>query len=297
MIKIIFLGTSSQIPTKNRNHTSILVETNHDSFLIDCGEGTQRQLKKINFNANRISKILITHWHGDHTLGLVGLLETLNFNERKKDLIIYGPKGIKDFILSFLKTFYFKPEFNLKIEEVKGKFFENEEYFLSAKAMIHSAPCNSYFIQEKDKFKIDKTKIKNLPFKEELLKNFKEGKNIKFKNKTYSYKDYTSLEKGKKISFVLDTSFNKKIISFVKNSDILICESTFDKSLKEKAKEYLHLTIDDALNIAKKSNSKRLYLTHISQRYEKDFDILEDYAKKNFKETFLAKDFDEILLK
>jgi ribonuclease Z len=162
--------------------------------------------------------------------------------------------------------------------------------------MIHSTICNSYFIKEKDKFKINKSKIKKLPFDHKLLKNFKEGKDIKFQNKIYSFKDYTEFEKGKKISFVLDTSFNKKIIPFVKDSDVLICESTFDSSLNEKAKEYFHLTIEDALKIAKKSNSKKLYLTHLSQRYEKDFKNLENYAKKTFKETFLVKDFDEILI-
>ncbi len=198
--------------------------------------------------------------------------------------------------MSFLKAFSFNPNFNLKIEEVENKFFENEEYSLNAESMIHSTNCNSYFIKEKDKFKINKSKIKKLPFDHKLLKNFKEGKDIKFQNKIYSFKDYTEFEKGKKISFVLDTSFNKKIIPFVKDSDVLICESTFDSSLNEKAKEYFHLTIEDALKIAKKSNSKKLYLTHLSQRYEKDFKNLENYAKKTFKETFLVKDFDEILI-
>ena len=292
MVKLVFLGTSGQIPTKERNHTSILLETEKESLLIDCGEGTQRQIRKAGLNINKINKILLTHWHGDHSIGLIGLLETINFNDHNSDIFIYGPKGIKKFVKNLLKTFEFEPNFKLIIKEVNRKFFENEEYCLYAETMTHSIPCNSYSFQKKDQIKIYKDKLEKTELKGEIIKKLKEGKDIVFNKKHYYAKDLTYTEKGKKISFVLDTSFNKKIIPFVKNSDVLICESTFGDDLENKAKEYFHLTLGQALKIAKESNSKKIYLIHISQRYEKTMNSLISNAKKIFKESYFPKDLE-----
>ncbi|GAI94502.1 unnamed protein product, partial [marine sediment metagenome] len=124
-----------------------------------------------------------------------------------------------------------------------------------------------------------------------------QGKNISYKGKKYKNKSLTYVEKGKKISIVMDTGMNKKIVAFVRNSDLLICESSFDSNLKEKAKEYFHLTATQTGEIAKKSKSKELILTHISQRHEKNFKKILSEAKREFKNVSIVKDLDEVELK
>jgi ribonuclease Z len=299
MIKVIFLGTSAQIPTKERNHTGILLTYKEENILVDCGEGTQRQFRKAELNPCKITKILLTHRHGDHVFGLPGLLSTLNFSEYNKELIIYGPKGIKRFLEEFLGISTMKWNFKIKVEEVTDKkFFETGDFYLEAESMQHGVPTNAYNFVIKDKLRIDKSKLKKYKIKEgPLLKKLKEGKNITYNSKEYKANELTYLEKGKKISFILDTLQNNKIEPFVKDADLLICESSFSEELNEIAKEHLHLTSEQAGKIAKKAKAKKLILTHISQRYENNQKLLLAEAKKNFKETSIVKDFDVLEVK
>jgi ribonuclease Z len=297
MIKLIFLGTSDAIPSAERNHTSILLEYKNENILIDCGEGTQRQLRKGKINPNKITKILITHWHGDHVLGIPGLLQTLSFSDYNKTLNIYGPKGTKEFMKILLRTFAFQGKYKINVHEVQGKFFENDEFYLEAEKMSHGIPCNAYAFIRKGKLRIDKKKLAKTKLKGPILKKLKQGKDIIYNGKRYLAKNLTYEEPGKKISFVFDTSFNQKIIPFVKNSDLLVCESTFGVELEDKADKYKHLNVKQTAEIAKKSKSKKLILTHISQRYSKNPKKILEAAKKIFKNSILVKDFDEIEIK
>ncbi len=290
-IKITFLGTSDAIPSSERNHTSILLRYKEENILIDCGEGTQRQFRKADLNPGKITKILITHWHGDHILGLPGLFQSLASSGYKKTLHVYGPKGTKKAIEDILRIFVFAKEYKIEIKEVDGKFFETENFYLSSEKMTHSIPCNGYVFVEKGQIRIDKNKLKkeripNGP----LLGELKKGKDIVHNSKKYLAKKLTFKEEDKKISFILDTSLNRQIIPFVKNSDLLICESTFSEDLKDIAKEHSHLTSRQAAEIAKRSNSKKLVLTHLSQRYEKDKSKILNEAKKVFKNSIIAED-------
>jgi len=158
MIKIIFLGTSDAIPSIERNHTSILLEYKEENILIDCGEGTQRQIRKARLNPNKITRILITHWHGDHVLGLAGLLQTLGFSGYNKTLYIYGPKGTKEFVKNVLKTFLFQGKIDIKVEEIEGKFLETDEFYIEAEKMSHGIPCNAYAFIKKGNLRINKKK-------------------------------------------------------------------------------------------------------------------------------------------
>lgn len=295
MIKITFLGTSAQVPTAKRNPTSILLNYNKENILIDCGEGTQRQFRKAKLNPCKITKILITHWHGDHVLGIPGLLQTLALSGYNKKLFIYGPKGTKNFMKNLLNMFVFRGEHSIKVEEINRKFFETKDFYLESEKMTHGILCNAYVFVKKGQIRIDKKKLKKskLPLGT-LLQKLKQGKNIIYQGKKYLAKDLTYTEGDKKISFVLDTSMNKKIIPFVKNSDLLICESNFGSELEKHAKEYKHLTARQAAEIAKKSNSKKLILTHISQRYDKDYKKILNDAKKIFKNSFLVDDLDVV---
>ncbi|MCK9595641.1 ribonuclease Z [Candidatus Pacearchaeota archaeon] len=292
MIKLIFLGTSDAIPSIERNTTSILLSYKDENILIDCGEGTQRQLRKANFNPCKITKILISHWHGDHILGLPGLLQTLSFSGYNKSLEIYGPRGTKNLMKALLKTFVFQEKIKLTVKEVENRFFESEDFYLEAEHMTHGTPCNAYTFVKKKSLRIDKKKLEKTKISGPLLKHLKEGKNIVYDGKTYFSKDMTFEETDKKISFVFDTSFNERIIPFVINSDILVCESTFGSELEERAEDYKHLTVKQTARIAKESKSKKLILTHISQRYSKNPQVLLKDAKKIFRNSVLAKDFD-----
>jgi len=293
MLKLTFLGTSDAIPSIERNTTSILLSYKDENILIDCGEGTQRQLRKANFNPCKITKILISHWHGDHILGIPGLLQTLSFSGYNRTLDIYGPKGTKNLMKALLKTFVFQEKIKLNVKEVENKFFENEDFYLEAEHMTHGTPCNAYAFVKKKTLRIDKDKLKKTKISGPVLKHLKEGKDIVFDGKKYFSKELTFEETDKKISFVFDTSFNERIIPLVKNSDILVCESTFGSELEERAEDYKHLTVRQTARIAKESKSKKLILTHISQRYSKNPQVLLEDAKKIFKNSILAKDFDK----
>ncbi len=294
-IKLTFLGTADAVPSAKRNSTAVLLSYFGENILIDCGEGTQRQFRKAKLNPCKITRILITHLHGDHILGLAGLIETLNFSGYNKILYIYGPKKIKSFMKLLFSLFRIKPNFKIKVEEVNGVFFENNEFVLSAEKMTHRIDCNAYCLKLKEEIKIDKSKLKKYNIKEgSYLAELKLGKNIVYNGKKYNFKELTFKENSKKICFVFDTSENSKIAKFVKNSNIFVCEANFDSSLKEHAKQYGHLTAENAGKIAKKAKAKKLVLTHISQRYDKNQKIILDEAKKYFDNSFIAKDFDII---
>ena len=294
-IKITFLGTADAIPSVKRNHTSILLNYNEENILIDCGEGTQRQFRKARMNPCKVTRILLTHWHGDHVLGLPGLLQTLALSGYNKTLFIYGPVGTKKFMAELVKTFVYQGNYPIEVKEVDGKVFDAIDFEIKSKKVYHGTPCNAYSFSEKDKFRIDKDKLKKskLPFGP-LLKKLKEGKDVVYEGKKYLAKNLTYKEVGKKVSIVMDTKFDKSIINFVSDSDILISESTFSSEEEVRAKEYKHMTAGQAGEIAKKSKSKKLFLTHLSQRYEMEPKKILDEAKKVFSNTHLAKDLDVV---
>jgi len=295
-MKLTFLGTSDWIPTAKRNHTAILLTHDGENILVDCGEGTQRQFRKAGISPTKITRLLITHWHGDHVLGIPGLLQSLALQGYNKTLHIYGPKGTKKFIEEVQKVFVFQEHrIPLKVEEVSGRFFEGKDFYLEAKPMTHGTPCNAYCFVKKGQIRIDKKKLKKYHIPSgPILSNLKQGKSIIYNGKKYSAKDLTYNEKGTKISFVFDTSLNINIIPFVKDSDLLISESTFIDEIREKAKEHKHLTAKQAAEIAKKSESKKLILIHIGQRYERDLNVVLNEAKKVFKNSALVNDLDVV---
>ena len=282
------------VPTKNRNTTSMLINHKSENILIDCGEGTQRQLKILKLSPSKITKILITHWHGDHILGLPGLIQTLSHSDYTKTLEIYGPKNTKKYLNNLLNSFqYQETKVKINVTEINSnkKFFENKDYSLHSQKTNHSIQGLAYSIQEKDKRKINLTYTKKFGLeKDKILGELQQGKTITFKGKKITPEKGTILIPGKKITIVLDTELTKDLIQFSKNSDLLISESTFSKELKKEAKKSKHMTSEDAANLAKKSKSKKLILTHFSQRFVNTSDIQKE-AKKIFPNVICAKDF------
>jgi len=295
-IGLTFLGTGDDIPSRTRNHTAIFLRNNKENILFDCGEGTQRQFRKARLNPCKITRILITHWHGDHVLGLAGLLSTLSMSGYNKILYIYGPKGIKDKVKKTLEVFNFHKNYEIKIEEVgPGIFYEGKDFYLSCEEMEHGIPTLAYSFVKKGNVRINKDKLKKSGLSQgPHLQKLKEGKDITQEGKKFKSKDFVYKEEDKKISIVLDTKLNKKIVPFVKDSDLLITESTYSKELKKEALEHLHLTVDQAAGIAKKSHAKKLILTHVSSRYLKDMKGLLNEAREIFKESYLVRDLEKV---
>jgi len=294
-IKITFLGTGSMIPDEKRGHPAFLISHKGENILVDCGEGTQIQFRKAKLNPCKITRILITHWHGDHTFGLPGLLRTLSTSGYRKKLFIYGPKGIKKHVYEMFRAFGQVEGFNVEVKEVSGKFFGNNDFYLEAERMIHVQPCNAYNFVVKGNVRIDKRKLRKFKIKEgkHLADLKKKGYMIHNGNK-YLAKQLTYAEGGRKISFVLDTLNNERIAPFVKDSDLLVCEASFSSDLERLAHEYKHLTSKQAAEIAKKGKVKKLMLTHLSQRYSRNPEKILGEARKTFKNTILAKDLDSI---
>lgn len=293
-MKIVFLGTAAMVPTKERNHTAILLSYQAENILFDCGENTQRQLRLAGISPTKITKIFISHWHGDHVLGIPGLVQTLGTNEYKKTLEVYGPKRSKKFMRNMFKAFQLEDRIKIKVHEINKRLVVNEkDYKIEAFPLKHHTTSLAYNFIEKDKRKINIKYLKKFGLtKHPLLKRLQQGRSIRYKGYLIKAKLATFIKKGHKLSIIMDTTFFSSLQRIPKNADLLIAESTFSEALKEKAKERMHLTSKQAAIIAKKANVKQLILTHFSQRYKKTAE-LENEARKIFPKTKAAEDFME----
>ena len=235
-MQIVFLGTSSMVPTKERNHSSILVSYGSENILVDCGEGTQRQLKIAGIKLTKITRILISHWHGDHVLGLPGLIQSMSSSGFNKTLNIYGPKGTKKLIEKMFEVFGFDQKFEIKINEIKsGKFFENDEFIIETEQLEHNIETLGYRLEEKGKRKINLSFVKKIGIPEgPLLGKLQDGKSITWKGKKIDVDKATSLVKGKSVAIITDTVPCKGAYKLAKDVGLLISEATYASDLEEK---------------------------------------------------------------
>tara|TARA_Y100000031_G_C8253301_1_gene401637 strand:- start:13354 stop:14223 length:870 start_codon:yes stop_codon:yes gene_type:complete len=288
------------VPTKERNVPAVFLKYKSEGILFDCGEGTQRQMNITGINRNKVTKILLTHWHGDHVSGVIGLLQTIGNREINPKIMIFGPKGTKKRVKCLMDSIYFDVQVNLKIVEIDEKkpktVFNGKEFKIVAANMVHNTPCISYAFIEKDRRNIDKDFLKkNKIGPGPHLKQLSAGKSITYKGKEIDVNKATYVIKGKKISYVVDTEVCNNAIEIAEGSDILICESTYSSKLANKAREFRHMTSKDAAMIANKANVKKLILTHFSQRYKNCLEIQED-AQTYFDNVICAEDFMKISL-
>jgi ribonuclease Z len=290
---LTFLGTSCMVPTKDRNHSGIFLNYNGYGILFDCGENIQRQMKFVNIKPSQIDMIIISHWHGDHTLGLPGLLQTISNTQRTQPLKIFGPKGTKKYFEHMFNAFVFDNKIELEIKEIikDGLFIKNSDFYLEAIELEHSVPTLGYRFIQNDKRKINKTYVTKYGIQDgPLLGKLQSGENIEFNGKKIKVKDATKIISGKKIGFIWDTVYCEACNKIAQDVDILISEATYTHSLKHKADEFKHLTAQEAGQTASLNNVDKLILTHLSQRYKNDSEILED-AQKVFDNTIVAYDF------
>jgi len=302
MIIITFLGTVSGIPSIKRNHPAIALEyfTDYrDVLLFDCGEGTQKQLMKSGISFMQINKIFISHWHADHFAGLIPLIQTMNLENRKNPLTIYGPEAER-FVSDIVDLGYFGLRFPVRAVNVdfEGSEIslvdETDDYKVTSIPVFHSVPTVAFCFQEKDKWNIDEDKLKKLGIKRgPWLKKLKKTGKLEWKGKRLKIEDVGYVKKGLKVVYSGDTRPCKNIVKISKNADVLIHDGTF---LEEDVGEKAHADVKEAAKLAKKAKVKQLILTHISRRYT-DLKELEDEAKKVFKKSKVAYDFMKVKLK
>ncbi len=299
MLEIVFLGTGSGIPDKKRNHSSIWLQYEEDCMLWDCGEGTQRQLMSSGKSFMKVDRIFITHWHADHWAGLIGLMQTMNLERRKRPLYIYGPDAER-FVSDILDLDYWGPRFEIKPVNVPFEgdkphvAYKNSKYEILSIPVKHTVPSVAYAFAERDFWNVDiKLAEKKYGLKQSpMVGRLKEKGEITFNGKKIRLKDVGILKPGIRTVYSGDTRYCKNLIMLSKGADLLIHDATF----AENEDNRMHSGVRDAADIAKRAGVKKLVLTHFSRRYRRT-DELESEAKKVFKNTVAAHDFMKIQLK
>ncbi len=297
-MQIVFLGTSSMVPTKERNHSSIYLNHKGYGFLLDCGEGTQRQIKYAGIRPSNIDFLLISHWHGDHVLGIPGLMQTLGNIGYEKTLRIFGPKGTERYMEKIFSFFSTECKVKYSVKEIgeDTKIIDNKELQVNAYRLEHGISCFGYVFKEKDKRRINKRFIESKGIDEgPHLGKLQRGESITWKGETIRPSDATYKVKGKKAAFIFDTKITDNCYKIAEDADVLISEATFSSKMKETATQYKHLTSTDVGMIAKESRAKKVILTHFSQRYKKPDELLKE-TRKEFKDVEAAYDLMKITI-
>ncbi|MGB9676398.1 MAG: ribonuclease Z [Candidatus Bathyarchaeales archaeon] len=298
-LNIIFLGTAGSVPTPKRSLPAILIQRKGEQIMFDCGEGAQRQMIKAKTSFHKKMKIFITHMHGDHVLGLPGLLQTMALLDREKKLEVYGPPGIKRFLEAIRETVQFVLTFPIEIHEIgdEGMICEEGEYVVQAVWANHVIPSLAYALIEKPrpgKFYPEKAKALGVP-EGPLWSKLQHGHSVRLSNGLFiKPEDVTGPPRpGRKIVYTGDTRPFRGFVKFAANADIIIHDATLDDELGERAEEDGHSTPEQAARNAKKAKAKKLVLTHVSARYD-DASVLLQQAQKIFKNTLVAEDFMKI---
>ncbi len=288
------LGSNSASFAHNRHHTSQILQVQSELFMIDCGEGTQLQCKKYNVKLSKINHILISHLHGDHYYGLIGLLSTMHLYGRTQDLILIGPPGLAEIITLQLRHSETALNFRIDFREWNPNqhelVFENSRLTVHTIPLDHRVPCSGYLIKEKPK----KRRINSLIVQERLppstLNLLKDGKDVTDDegNLIYRNKEATLPPAPQKTyAYCSDTRLREEIIPLIQGADILYHEATFMDEMVERAHMTYHTTATEAGSLAKKADCKMLLIGHFSTRY-KDLDGLLEEARSEFQMTYLA---------
>jgi ribonuclease Z len=293
---VTILGSNSAIPALRRNPTAQLVNHNERFFLLDCAEGTQLQLRKNKLKVQRINHIFISHLHGDHFFGLIGLISTMHLLGRNKDLHIYGPPQLEEILqlqLDASETELIYPLIFHPIQAEKREvIYEDEKLKVSTIPLKHRIPTCGFLFQEKQgKRKLKKEKIKKLNIAPEQFLQIKDGadfidtggtiiKNIELTNDPDPIRSY---------AYCSDTAYFEDIIPLIKGADLLYHETTFMDDRAQAATDKFHSTTIEAATIAKKAGVKKLIIGHFSNRYDNP-EILQNEARTIFPNTETATD-------
>jgi len=298
-LNVIFLGTAGSTPTPERSLPAIAIKRKGEIILFDCGEGVQRQMIKAKLSFHRKMKVFITHMHGDHVLGLPGLIQSMSLFDRKRKLEVYGPEGIREFIEAINKTVQFTLTFPVEVSEIKrsGIICKENEYEVLAVEADHVIPSFAFALVEKPrpgKFYPEEAKKLGIP-EGPLWSKLQKGQSVKLPNGRIVEPSQVvgPPRPGRKIVYSGDSRPCRSIVKLAEKADLLIHDSTLDDELAEKAYEDGHSTPSQAAETAKKAKVKMLVLTHVSARY-KTTDKLLQQAKKIFPNVAVAEDFMKI---
>lgn len=299
-MQIVFLGTGGSWPSPKRNVAAIAVKRGREIILFDCGEGTQRQFMKSSLSFMQVQKVFITHFHGDHFLGLPGLVQSMTLNDRKEPLRIWGPRGIRDIMEVLLRIGYFSPGFDVFVEEMEdGSEVDFPEYTVTSVRMTHNVPSIGFVLQEKDrpgKFNRERAIELGLP-EGPLFGRLQRGETVEHDGRTVAPEMVLGERRaGRKIAYSGDTLPSSNFADAATGSDVLIHDATTDASLEEKANEFGHSSSRQAAQIARNCGARTLFLTHISPRYD-DVSTLERDARDVFENAHVPNDFDEHLVR
>ncbi|MGX7776904.1 ribonuclease Z [Streptococcus pluranimalium] len=307
-MQLQFLGTGAGQPSKGRNVSSLvlkLLDEINEVWMFDCGEGTQRQILETTIKPRKVSKIFITHLHGDHVLGLPGFLSSRAFqsSEEQTDIEIYGPKGIKSYVMSSLRVTGSRLPYRIHFHEFEGdslgKIMETDKFEVYAEELNHSIFCVGYRVVQKDlegSLDADALKAAGVPFGP-LFGKIKNGQDVVLEDGTkITAKDFISEpKKGKIVTILGDTRKTDASVRLGLGADVMIHESTYGKGDEKLAKSHGHSTNMQAAQVAKAAGAKRLLLNHISPRFlAKDCRQLERDAAKTFENVKVVFDLDEV---
>lgn len=292
--EVTILGSSSATPIYNRNPTSQALNVNDRLYLIDCGEGTQQQMLRFDIKASRIDHIFISHLHGDHYLGLVGLLSSMHLNGRKKELKLFGPEHLLEIINLQLKysetTLQYPIEFTITNTDRAELIVDNEDVTVETIPLDHRIACTGFLFREKKRQrKLLKDKLEELQVPVQYYTALKKGKDYIAEDGTIYKNDTLTIdsEQPKAYAYCSDTIFNPQYFQQINNVNLLYHEATFLHNMLDRAGETFHTTALQAAQIAVQTQAKKLLIGHFSARY-KNLDELLDEAKSVFPATELA---------
>jgi len=292
--ELTILGSSSATPIFNRNPTSQVLNINERLYMIDCAEGTQQQMLRYDVKGSRIDHIFISHLHGDHYLGLVGLLSSMHLNGRIKPLAVYGPPHLKEIIDLQLKysetTLQYPMEFVPIDAEKATVILDNHDVTVETIPLFHGIPCTGFLFREKKRLrKLLKEKLERLKIPVEYFSALKKGADYIAADGTVLKNDTLTVDSDtpKSYAYCSDTMYNEAYFEEISNVTLLYHEATFLNNMLERAVETQHTTALQAGEVALKTNAKKLIIGHFSARYKTLNDLL-DEAKSIFPETELA---------
>ena len=295
-MQLTILGCNAATPRKNAQTTAQLLEINGQMVLIDCGEGTQIQLRKLGIKFARIQHIFISHLHGDHFYGLIGLISTFRLLGRTADLHVYGPKGIKEVITLQLKLAKSWTDYNLffheLVEEVSTIILDHEKFTVETLPLDHRVYTNGYLFREKvGKRKINSAAVANYGVDVADMENLKQGKDIQLANGDWVENQLLTFDPAppKSYAFCSDTAYKPDLAKLVKGVSCLYHEATFLDTHQDLALKTKHSTAEEAAKIAKKGEVGKLILGHFSSRYS-DLNTFIDQAQRHFQNVELAED-------
>ncbi len=293
-LEVTFLGTAGSFPSADRNLSAVAVKRKGELILFDCGEGTQQRISRAKLGFKSRTKIFVSHLHGDHILGIPGILQTLSLFDRQSPLKVYGPTGLGAFIKCILETVRFSLSFSIEVYEVgEGVVCQENEYTVRAAWVEHSVPCLAYALVESSRpGRFYPEKATSLGVSEgPLWSKLQSGVDITLPSGRVVQANEVvgPTRQGRKLVYAVDTRPCEAALELAQGADLLIHEATLDDGLAEKAYESYHSTPSQAADIARRAGAKRLVLTHISGRYN-SLDGFLDGARKIFPATQAAED-------